>query len=167
LRLRFAIDDGAVFYLNGVEIARYNMPRDDVVIATSRAIVWVPNPDCVTNFSLVAVTNLNPGSNCFAAAVFQGPVNESDTFFGLALDVNYLRTPSLPLQPDPALAIQRLGSNDSRLSWTGGGYALESVTNLNVGAASYPIGPWQQVTNMSNPYTNRLDETQRFFRLKK
>ena len=54
-----------------------------------------------------------------------------------------------------------------RFSWTGGGYALESSTNLNLGPASYPLGPWQEVANMSNPYTYILTGPQRFFRLKK
>jgi hypothetical protein len=166
LRLRFAIDDGAVFYLNGIEIARYNMPREDVVIATIRAVNGIPSPSCVTNFT-VAVSNLTSGSNCFSVAVSQASLHESDTFFGLNLEVNYMQTPSLHLQPVPTLAIQRLGSGDSRLSWTGGGYALESATNLSLGSASHPLGPWHQVPNMSNPHTNRLDETQRFFRLKK
>jgi hypothetical protein len=73
----------------------------------------------------------------------------------------------LPDSPHPALDIALVGANSLRLSWGGQGYALESATNLSLGSASYPLGPWQEVTNMSNPYTNLLDEPQRYYRLKK
>ena len=166
LRPRFAVDDGAVFYLNGVEIYRYNMPGGPIV-STSKAAMIVATPVCVSNVS-VAVTNLVPGSNCLAVAVFQGTgTGDADTVFALELDIRYLLAPGLPPEPAPALAATLLGTNQLRLAWQGHGYALESATNLNLGPASHPLGPWQQVTDMSNPYTNRLDEPRRFFRLKK
>jgi len=87
--------------------------------------------------------------------------------FALSMDGVVLLAPSLPDAPLPSLQLTPLDTDRVRLSWSGGGYALESSTNLNLDAVSYPFGPWQQVSNMSNPYTNRLDESQRFFRLKK
>ena len=54
-----------------------------------------------------------------------------------------------------------------RLWWNGYGFTLESVTNLTDNFASAPVGPWQQVPRLSNPYTNDLTGPSRFFRLRK
>jgi hypothetical protein len=78
-----------------------------------------------------------------------------------------LLTPSLPTTPPPMLFVTQIDAESVRFSWTGHGYALESATELTVNAASYPLGPWQEVPNMANPYTNSLAGPQRFFRLKK
>jgi hypothetical protein len=167
LHPRFAVDDGAVFYLNGVEIYRRNMPEGPVTDTTRAATIIATPPACVTNLSL-AVSNLVAGSNCLAVAVVQGnSPSDADLVFHLELDVRYLLTPVLPQPPEPILLMTPFDASLASLSWTGGGYALESATNLNFGSDSYPIGPWQQVSNMSNPYPIRLDEIQRFFRLKK
>jgi hypothetical protein len=166
LRPRFVVDDGAVFYLNGVEIARYNMPAGPVS-ETTRAATIIATPLCFTNVTWT-VTNLASGSNCLAVGVFQAAnATDADVAFCFELDARYPVTPALALEPAPALTATLLGADQLRLSWAGHGYALESATNLNLGTASYPFGPWQPVPNMSNPYTIGLDEMQRFFRLKK
>ncbi len=52
--------------------------------------------------------------------------------------------------------------------WAGPGFALESTTNLSLGSGSHPFGPWLEVTNMSNPYTNVVSPgSDVFFRLKR
>jgi hypothetical protein len=164
LNVSTIFDDGLVLYLNGVEIWRGNMPAS--VTAFTRANAAAST--CHTNLS-IAVTNLFPGTNWLAAAVAQSIVaSEGDSVFGL----NHVGAIApfaapLPESPPPALNVSPLGTNSLQLSWTGHGYALESTTNLNLGAVSYSLGPWRQVPNMSNPYTNRLDEPHRFFRLKK
>jgi hypothetical protein len=166
LRPRFAVDDGAVFFLNGVEIYRHNMPGG-ALNSNSKASTIVATPVCVTNLSW-PVTNLVAGSNCFAVAVFQANnAIDADTAFCFELEASYLVTPLIASQPEPTLAISPVNMDAVRLWWTGGGYALESTTNLTDNSASYPVGPWQQVPRMSNPYTNFLEEPQRFFRLKK
>jgi hypothetical protein len=167
LRPRFAVDDGAIFYLNGVEVYRHNMPGGPLNSA-SKAATIVGTPACVTNLSWPA-TNLVSGSNCFAVAVFQANnASDADTAFCFELNISYLETPLLPSQPEPILQIAPLVDDAVRLWWTGSGYALESSTNVSPNSASYPFGPWQQVPKMSNPYTNLLlEEPQRFFRLKK
>ena len=90
-----------------------------------------------------------------------------DTLFGLRLGATVLVSDSLPEAPTPTLNVAPQGTEAVRLWWTGGGYALESITNLTDDPGSYPNGPWQQITNMSNPYTNNLAPPSRFFRLKK
>jgi hypothetical protein len=169
LLLSVAADDGVVLYLNGAELWRTNVQANPSSIrVNSYATAIRTNPSCALNIA-VAVTNLLPGVNWLSAAVVQAlAAPEQDTAFALALAGRVFRAPDLPEAPAPTLAISSAGTGDSvRLSWNGFGYALESTTNLSLGPVSYPLGPWQQVTNMANPHTNLLDGVRQFFRLKK
>ena len=169
MRLRTAFDDGLVLYLNGVEIYRTNVTGEagTRVDAGTRSII-VSNPVfCFTNIS-VAVTNLHRGSNCLVAAVVGSNANDGDSYFALDMDARALFALVLPPEPMPVLQAMPLDTNSIRLSWTGGGYALESSTTLDLGPASYPSGPWTPVPQMSNPYLwNLTNSPARFFRLKK
>jgi hypothetical protein len=165
LRIATVFDDGLVLYLDGKEIYRNNAGAagSPVGLATKAPRELSV---CITNLSIVS-TNLQPGVHCLATAVLQAEFSSADSVFALRMDGLVYLSPALPEQPPPVLNLTPLSASSARLSWRGGGYALESATNLSLGPASYPLGPWQQVTNMSNPYMNRLDEPQRFFRLKK
>ena len=124
---------------------------------------------CFTNIS-IAVTNLYPGSNCLAAAVVQfgSGTGDADSYFVLEMDATVLFAPALPPEPLPVLQVTLFDADSIRLSWIGGGYALESSTNLDLGPASYPFGPWTPVPQLSNPYVwNLTNNPARFFRLKK
>jgi hypothetical protein len=169
LNLHVLYDDALVLYLNGVEIYRINTTAAGTPItALTRASGL--GSTCTTNL-FITVANLLPGTNWLAAAVMQ---RGSGNDYGSAFGVNLLRATTpvvrlpLPEMPAPALAAVAEGTNAVRLSWSGGGYALETSTNLNLGSLSYPYGPWRQVTNMTNPYLWSLtNSSTRFFRLKK
>ena len=169
LRLRFAVDDALVLYLNGVQIYRTNVAGvlGEPVRAATRSLTVVASVFCATNS--VAVTNLRPGLNWLAAAVPQSSAaGDSDTIFALAVDATALFSPALPAQPAPTLAITEVGSGSFRLMWAGGGYMLESSTSLDVGSGSYPFGPWVEVSRMANPYLwTSTNDGPRFFRLRK
>ena len=86
----------------------------------------------------------------------------------LEVDATVLLAPVLPPEPLPVLQTMSPDTNSLRLAWTGGGYALESSTTLDLGPASFPFGPWMPVPQMSNPYLwNLTNSPARFFRLKK
>ena len=166
LKIAAAYDDALVLYLDGTEIYRNNAGATGSIVGpTSKALSALSV--CVTNLA-IAATNLQPGVHCLAAAVLQADAPpEFDSVFALRMDGLAYLAPPLAEQPSPVLTTAQIDANSLRISWAGNGYALESTTNLSLGSASYPSGPWQEVTNMSNPYTNHLDEAQRFFRLKK
>ena len=169
LRLRTAFDDGLVLYLNGMEIYRNNVSgaAGSPVDGSTRSLTAVNPAPCLTNIN-IAVTNLSPGSNCLAAAVVGSNASDADSYFVLEVDATVLFAPTLPPEPLPILQATSLNTNSLRLAWTGGGYALESSTNLDLGPASYPTGPWTPVPQMSNPYLWSLTNSPaRFFRLKK
>ena len=111
LRLWAAVDDGAVFYLNGQEVFRLRMPAGPLTsktlasAAVNKAVLEGP-------FTLT-VTNLLAGTNQFAVEVHQTPTNSTDVIFGARLRLeNTLLAWSTPgsangfdlkLSPYPAL----------------------------------------------------------------
>jgi Lamin Tail Domain/CotH kinase protein len=86
LRLRPIVDDGAVIYLNGVEVARFNMPEGPVLHSTV-ARTAVGDAGYIAPLSL-PLTNLLSGDNVLAVEVHQSsPAGMSTglTLTGLAL----------------------------------------------------------------------------------
>ena len=167
LRLRHACDDAAVFFLNGNEILRYNAPTGAAVSISSRAVTNVNTAECRTN--TVASTSILPGENVLAVAVLQFQSTFADLTFGFSLEAITARPWSLPEPPAPTLDIARMDTNLFQLFWTGGGYALESCTNLPAPPSAMPYFGWTAVSNMSNPFflTNDPAQPPRFFRLRK
>ncbi len=84
LQISNVVDDGAIFYINGVEVGRYNMPAGPVTTNTPGTSVtdaiWVNG---VTGLS---VTNLHVGDNVLAAEVHNSTPTSGDIIFGLRLD---------------------------------------------------------------------------------
>lgn len=81
LKLRHAVDDGAVFYLNGKEIHRFGITADPVEYtsdASGHENAWEGPYD-------IAVDSLLPGENLLAAEVHQSGGSSSDMVFGAEL----------------------------------------------------------------------------------
>lgn len=83
LQIRHVLDDGAVFYVNGQEAARYNMPEGEVTFTTLAASA-ISTADLVgpAEFPL---TGLQPGTNVLAVEVHQSSPTSSDLVMGLEL----------------------------------------------------------------------------------
>jgi len=100
LRLNAIVDDGAVFYLNGAEVYRANMPDGAVSYATP-AVSPVATP-AYTGPIAISATNLVAGTNVFAVEVHQAAGDTSDMLFGAELI-------ALPMIPPPvALAFNEI-----------------------------------------------------------
>ena len=74
------IDDGAVFYLNGAEIGRFNMD-DGVVFPNTAANTGVGNASL--NRLTISNPNILPGSNRLSVEVHQRNTGSSDIVFGM------------------------------------------------------------------------------------
>ena len=165
LRVRLAFDDGFALYLNGREMARSNVASSVTrMTAGTRATANAPIL-CNTNL-LLTVTNLFPGTNWLAVATVDSG-SDGVTVLALEMQGEALVAPALPAEPAPRLQFDPLDDGRLRLWWDGFGYTLESVSNLTDNFASAPLGPWQQVPRLTNPYTNTLIDPSRFFRLRK
>ena len=98
IELRAVLADGAVFYLNGNEVQRWNMPAGPVTGETL-ALSNVFQTGLLGPWSIPAAT-LVSGTNVFAVELHPGPASDSSLFFGGELSVtstNGGSAPSLPL----------------------------------------------------------------------
>lgn len=177
IRVRFIVDDGMVVYLNGQPLLTNNAPYP--ITRASRAPASVGNASCNTNNNFnLAVSNLRPGTNYLAAAVLQNAsAPESDTIFGLSLDLITTETAQAPTNRapgTPTITFNRSRTPDRVvMSWpaTNYGYALMYSTNITAnGARNWYTNEanWTQVGDQSNPYTNSLPPTnavRRFYKL--
>ena len=96
LQLRPVIDDGAVFYLNGTEILRFNMaagPVDSETLASAS----VSNADFTGPYA-VSTEALIEGENVLAVEVHQRTENSSDVVFGVEVMALEILTPAQPLR---------------------------------------------------------------------
>jgi len=97
------IDDGAVFYLNGVEVARTaNMPTGPI---NYRSLATSPGTEN-TYFTLVIPGSLLvPGTNLMAVEVHQNSDTSTDIVFGQAAFVAFVTPTSLAITNQPAPAV--------------------------------------------------------------
>lgn len=79
------IDDGAVFYLNGREVARYNMPSGNISNTTPPSQGF-GGPPSWTGPIVVSLTNLIPGSVNTVAVEVHNATPFGDVFMGTRLD---------------------------------------------------------------------------------
>jgi hypothetical protein len=162
------IDDGAVFYLNGAELARIRMlPPPNVISYTTfasstpcagtlyqgDAATVCPDVFTVTGTML---TNVNQGANIVAVEVHNvsGGTTTQDILFGSALYVNK------PASVSPKLFINSEGGA-STLYWNGEGFTLQQSSDLaSTNRWSDVLGPVTQ-----SPFTiPNVDAA--FFRLR-
>ncbi|MEZ5304418.1 MAG: hypothetical protein R3F11_27810 [Verrucomicrobiales bacterium] len=99
VEIRHRIDDGAVFYLNGTEVARYNMPEGAVTAATLATLgigdASVGGPIGIDK----ALANLVAGTNRLSCEVHQAALTSSDILFDAALDLVEEISPEVPGSP--------------------------------------------------------------------
>jgi len=149
-RLRHMVDDGAVFYLNGREIYRWNMPPGPIDYNTI-PVASVNDAQCVTVF----LEGVRPvvGTNILAVEVHQANELIADVAFDTEAGIHFLRGPELP-------ALRATSTNGQAVfTWEGGGWRLQSAEAVS--------GPWSDVTTASNRYviSPTAGEERRFLRL--
>ena len=151
IKLRHAVDDGVIFYLNGERIHKFGLPDGDITaatLATSHENAWEGPYAIPTDF-------LRAGDNLIAAEVHQTSTSSSDMVFGAEMLISI---PDTDLLPDaPKLRIVQDGVHVN-ISWTAGsGGKLESAPAIN--------GPWKEVPNATNPLSLLSGGTAQFFRI--
>ena len=163
------IDDGAVFYLNGVEIQRVQMPAAPAPIlnhtlanAFSCSTLNAPfygnaSTNCPIIFTVSGslVTNLHAGDNVLSVEVHNYSGGSQDITFGSAL----LYRSTLPPPAPPSVGIGWTGAA-LQISWPGSGFTLQE--------APTPLGAWTDLAGSTA--TNRVVITNftdaRFYRLR-
>ncbi|MFT5409231.1 MAG: hypothetical protein ACI9NC_001952, partial [Verrucomicrobiales bacterium] len=144
LTLRHVIDDGAIFYVNGVEVGpRFNMPAGAVDSSTT-ANGGVGNADYQGPINLPTGA-IVAGTNRISVEVHQQSTGSSDIVFGAELSITEIIPPT-PGQSSPLVISEIAGTGDlvfqielantSTAEFDAGGYILQSRGAVD---ASYTI----------------------------
>jgi hypothetical protein len=159
--LRLSRDDGAVVYLNGMEVFRSNMPEGSINYLTE-ALEAIGGEDEQRYYRI----DLDPalfslGRNVLAVEVHQANPNSSD----LRFDLELAGVPGEVIAP--ALALRRTGPR-MLILWptTPEGYRLESTARLEPDSWT-PVTNSIQVLNNTNTFYELLIRSPRFYRLRK
>ena len=126
LTLRTIAADGAVFYLNGTEVLRLNMPAGSVN-ASTLAVSNVPNPAYVGPF-ILPTGSLVTGTNILAVEIHQGPDTSNDVLFGSEL---FLTTTNILIPPPVTLAFNEFSSATNADFW---------IEVINYGTSNVDLG---------------------------
>lgn len=150
LALRHLVDDGAVFYLNGRELLRVNMPAGTINYST-RASSNIGDALCTSN-GVANAGRIVQGTNILAVEVHQAAsTGAPDVAFDTKLDVIFNDAPVVPelrISYGPAHAL---------LSWESD-WSLEAADNSQ--------GPWSRITTSDKRYQHAYaDDDRKFFRL--
>jgi hypothetical protein len=152
-----AVDDGAVFYLNGMEIYRLRMAPVPTPISNSTLAAGYAcsgDASCPDSFVVSGdlMTNLVSGDNVLAAEVHNYSAGSPDITFGVSLAY------ALPYESPPPLTIQASNSLMT-LSWSRGGFTLQQASSAG--------GPWANVPGpiITSPFTTTNTGTCQYFRL--
>ncbi|MCP4634385.1 MAG: metallophosphoesterase family protein, partial [candidate division Zixibacteria bacterium] len=84
--LKLLRDDGAIVYLNGVEIERSNMPSGNITYLTLASSTVGGSEEDMFFESYEDIGNLRQGTNILAVEIHQRSVTSSDISFDLELD---------------------------------------------------------------------------------
>jgi len=128
--LRLLRDDGAIVYLNGVEVFRSNMPEGAVNYLTlaSNTVSGIEETTWFTN--TIKTSDLREGRNVLAVELHQAAANSSDLSFDLALDARrILLAPSI--LEEPASVEAELNASASFSVVAGGTAPLSYQWSLN------------------------------------
>ncbi|MEJ6648530.1 MAG: lamin tail domain-containing protein [Akkermansiaceae bacterium] len=90
------VDDGAIFYINGVEFERYGMLDGPVDFETTAN--RGDEAELVEGIQ-IPMEHLQVGSNRISVEVHQTSSTSSDIVFGARVNANQLLTPEIPAQP--------------------------------------------------------------------
>ncbi len=94
-------DDGAVIYLNGVEISRTNMPTGTIAYNSLASVAIGGTDEAAWNKVAISPSLLVSGTNVIAVEIHQSAVNSSDISYNFRLvadtfpTVNFIRQPYL------------------------------------------------------------------------
>ncbi len=168
LVLRPVVDDGAVYYLNGLEIFRQNLPAGEIRY-TNFTSTGVATPVFSGPFFL-EVTNLVQGTNLLAVEVHQFTTNPiaADVAFGAEVSLLGQLVSPLPARESPESWIELFNRGSDAIDLTGwrfsSGIDFRFAQGTMLGAGDYLVVAKDPDYMRSNypglnvlgPFTNRL-----------
>lgn len=163
LTLNLTRDDGAVVYVNGVEVGRSNMPTGTISFSTTAAsTVSGANTD---NFT-IPVSALVNGNNLIAVEIHQASNGSSDIIFDLSLTAS--TSPNVVINQNMSVKARLLnGSNWSALAdatfavahplLTGGPYLFQEWSDSNAAGSNPNAMRFMQTDLVDPPLSAAMD----------
>ena len=147
-RLRHLVGDGAVFYLNGAELLRYNMPVG-TVWPVSYASTAIADP-VLRGPTTIPIPNLQTGINLLAVEIHGSQTNDQTLAFGMELTarIESLVTGAVLVTTAPAnvTIVQGQAANwgfrsvgGRAFQWLTNDAAVPGGTNLAFGMTNVPL----------------------------
>ena len=136
------VDDGAAFYLNGVNIGRLRLPEGPLADSDLATNTEEPAMDSVS----LTITNLIVGTNLLAVEVHQSSTNSSDIVFGLDLQIEQTLVPPL-ITNEPGDQVVMVGDSAAFNVVAGGTPPLTFEWHHNGEKVSGGASPAIAVTN--------------------
>ena len=140
LILNHIVDDGAIFYLNGVEVGRFNMDDGEVTSST------FANPgvgNATRNTIAIDASQLVSGNNRLSVEVHQFSSRSSDVVLGAALVAASTISPATPFSEDPEEWIELYNSSGSGVDLSGwefvDGVDFTFAAGTTLGAGEYLV----------------------------
>jgi hypothetical protein len=138
LSLALRRDDGAVVYLNGVEIARSNMPGGAIGHTTPASSAIGGGAESALNLFTIPASAVATGANALAVEIHQSGATSSDVSFEASLQVVAETPPGLARAPylqnlTPASAVVRwrtTAATTTRVRWGLAAGALSNVVDV-------------------------------------
>jgi hypothetical protein len=158
--IRLLRDDGAVVYLNGIELFRSNLPTNTAILFNTLALDGVTGAaENAWHTNFVDPSLLMAGTNIVAVEVHQNQTNSSD----LSFDLELIGLPSAAL---PHLAATRNGAGVTVVwpAWAGE-FALQQANSLAPSAVWIPVSAMVVRTNGQAQVTVPIGVGSRFLRL--
>lgn len=162
--MSYVIDDGAIFYINGKEVKRVNMPTSGVVTYTTLANSSAGAATCITNQSVDVDGIVVNGNNVFAIEVHQvgRPDPDRDVYFDASLNISWLRTPTPPTETN-AFKISKVFDMTNKTVQV---FSTNKMHNLAIDVADSIEGPWLQAQPASTNMTFQMTDKVQYFRLR-
>ncbi len=154
--INLLIDDGAVFYFNGVEAARWNMPRDSLDYTTFS--IGYGN-EYWGEWLEIDKSHIVSGTNTLAVEVHQGDLTSSDLGFDIEIVVNpgdlypdntyFIMDASDDGEEEIANGAMDLGSSDLELATDGSDAQIIGMRFSNI-----LVEPGETVSSASIQFTS-------------
>jgi hypothetical protein len=170
LAMRLLRDDGAVVYLNDIEVYRNNMPAGTIGHTTRASSPIGGADEKVWLSALLNPALLVAGNNVIAVEIHQDSPSSSDISFDLELTA---KTGSVPTPVAPAaptnLAAQAVAATQINLSWTDNS---TNETGFVIERSTTGTGGWVEIATKSADATTHFDAsglspgTQYFYRVR-
>ncbi len=141
LAISHLIDDGAVIYLNGIELMRYNMPAG-VISSSTLAISGIPTAAVIGPITVAVPAGVAvAGSNRLSVQVHQNSGSSSDVVFGIQVAGTVITdpgTPEIPAAPSNQQWIELYNKGDSTVDLAGWRFAQGIDYTFPVGTVMAP-----------------------------